>query len=47
MMTTDERIEALTVCLELESREIQKLRRLVEIDAENIRAPARVAEDSV
>jgi hypothetical protein len=37
-MTIDERLEALTMNLELESREIQELRKLVTIDAEYPRA---------
>jgi hypothetical protein len=50
-MTIDERIQALTMNLELQSREgeaqrnrIEALTRLAEIDAENIRALARIAE---
>ena len=43
-MTIDERIEALTMNLELASREIQDLRGLLMIDAENIRGLARIAE---
>jgi hypothetical protein len=50
-MTTDERLdrlterhEALTMNLELTSREIQDLKAAMQIDAENIRALARIAE---
>ncbi len=50
-MTIDERLQALTMNLELAHREIadhwrllQEHRRLIEIDAENIRALARIAE---
>ena len=50
-MTIDERIEALTMNLELTSRDIQDLRSavheltaLVRQDGENIRALARIAE---
>ena len=43
-MTIDERLEAITMNLELASHEIQELRKLVEVDAENIRALARIAE---
>ncbi|MGD1071580.1 MAG: hypothetical protein ABSB15_15685 [Bryobacteraceae bacterium] len=39
-----ERHEALTMNFELESREIQELRKLVEIDTENIRALVHIAE---
>ncbi len=43
-MTIDERLEAVTMNLELASHEIQQLSKLVQIDAENIRALARIAE---
>ncbi len=43
-MSIDERLEAIAMNLELASRDIQSLRGLIEIDAENIRALARVAE---
>ncbi|HUB78026.1 MAG TPA: hypothetical protein VMB03_04470 [Bryobacteraceae bacterium] len=50
-MTIDERIEALTMNLELASRDIQDLRSsiqqlsaLAQHDGENIRALARIAE---
>jgi hypothetical protein len=43
-MTIDERLQALTMNLELAGHDIVELRKLVEIDAENIRALARVAE---
>ncbi len=43
-MTLDERLEAITMNLELASHEIQELRKLVQVDAENIRALARIAE---
>ena len=43
-MTIDERLEAITMNLELESHEIQEHRKAVQIDAENIRALARIAE---
>ncbi len=43
-MTTDERIEAVTMNLELAGHDIQELRNVVEIDAQNIRAFARIAE---
>ena len=57
-MTIDERLEALTMNLELQAHEgeqqrkridaqgksIDALKRLIEIDAENIRALARIAE---
>jgi len=41
--TTDERIDALTMNLELMSHDIAELKRVVEIDAENIRALANIA----
>jgi len=43
-MTLDERIEALTMNLELAHREIQDLQKLARQDGENIRALARIAE---
>jgi hypothetical protein len=50
-MTIDQRLEALTMNLELQAREgeaqrlrIEDLRKLIEIDAANIRSLARIAE---
>jgi hypothetical protein len=43
-MSVDERLEAITMNLELAGHEIQELRKLVQVDAENIRALARIAE---
>ena len=43
-MTIDERIEALTMNLELVSRDIQDLKITAQQDGENIRALARIAE---
>jgi hypothetical protein len=43
-MTIDERIEAITMNLELARREIQDLKELARQDGENIRALARIAE---
>ncbi len=43
-MNIDERIEALTMNLELVSRDIEMLRAFIQQDAENIRALARIAE---
>jgi hypothetical protein len=43
-MTIDERLEAVTMNFELAGREIEELRKLVQVDAENIRALARIAE---
>lgn len=43
-MTVDERIEALTMNLELAMREIQEHNKQLRQDAEHIRALARVAE---
>ena len=43
-MTIDERIEALTMHLELLSHDIQELRRLAAQEGESIRALARVTE---
>jgi hypothetical protein len=43
-MTIDERIEALTMNLELAQRDIQDLKELACQDGENIRALARIAE---
>jgi hypothetical protein len=40
----DERIEALTMNLEVAHREIQDLKELARQDGENIRALARIAE---
>lgn len=44
MKTIDERLEALTMNLELQAIETQELRKLILIDAENIRSLARIAE---
>jgi hypothetical protein len=44
MMTIDERIEAVTMNLELVSRDIQDLKIAAQQDGENIRALARSAE---
>lgn len=43
-MTVDERIEALTMNLELAFRDIQELKAVAHRDGENIRALAPVAE---
>lgn len=43
-MNIDERIEALTMNLELPMKEIEALQVLAKQDGENIRALARVAE---
>ena len=43
-MTIDERLEAITMNLELASRDIQDLKAAIQMDAENIRALARIAE---
>jgi hypothetical protein len=43
-MTIDQRIEALTMNLELASREIEELKNLARQDGENIRGLARSAE---
>ncbi len=50
-MNIDERLEslarrheALTMNLELQALETQELRKLIEIDAENIRSLARIAQ---
>jgi hypothetical protein len=43
-MTLDERIEALTVNLELAARDIEHLKTLAARDGEHIRALARIAE---
>ena len=43
-MTIDESIEALTMNLELVSRDIQDLKIAAQQDGENIRALARIAE---
>ncbi len=43
-MTIDERIQALTMTLELAVRQLEDHRKLIEIDGENIRSLARIAE---
>lgn len=43
-MTIDERLEAITMNLELAARDIQDLHKAVQVDAENIRGLARIAE---
>jgi hypothetical protein len=43
-MTLDDRIEALTMNLELAARDIETLKTLAQQDGENIRALARIAE---
>jgi hypothetical protein len=43
-MTLDERIETLTMNLELAARDIETLKTLAQQDGENIRAFARIAE---
>jgi hypothetical protein len=43
-MSIDERIEALTMNLELANRDIQDLLKASQQDGENIRALARIAE---
>ena len=43
-MTIDERIEAVTMNLELAFRDIHELKELANKDGENIRALARIAE---
>jgi hypothetical protein len=43
-MTIDERLEAVTMNLELARRDIEELRKLVAMDADNIRALATIAE---
>jgi hypothetical protein len=43
-MTIDERMQALTMNLELVSRDIQDLKTTAQHDGENIRALARIAE---
>jgi len=43
-MSIDERIEALTMNLELVSRDIQDLKIAAQRDGENIRALTRIAE---
>ena len=43
-MNIDERLEALTMNLELLSRQIQDVYRAAQQDGENIRALARIAE---
>jgi hypothetical protein len=42
--TNDERLEAIATNLKRSSEETHELRKLVEVDAQNIRALARVAE---
>jgi hypothetical protein len=44
IMTIDERLEALTMNLELASRDIEALRVLAQKDGENIRLLAGIAE---
>jgi hypothetical protein len=43
-MTIDERIEALTIKLELISRDLDELKNLARQDGENIRGLAHIAE---
>lgn len=43
-MTLDERLSALTMNLELQAGMIADLRKLIEVDAANIRSLARIAE---
>ena len=43
-MTIDERIQALTMNLEIATRDIEALRDMAKADGENIRALARIAE---
>jgi hypothetical protein len=43
-MTIDERLEALTMSLELLSHDIQDLKAVAQQDGENIRGLARIAE---
>jgi len=43
-MTIDERIEALTMSLELLTRDVQDLKVIAQQDGENIRALVRIAE---
>lgn len=43
-MTIDERIEALTMSVELLTRDVGAMRGYIEKDSENIRALARIAE---
>jgi hypothetical protein len=43
-MSIDERIEALTISLEIAARDIEGLRAIAAKDGENIRALARIAE---
>jgi archaellum component FlaC len=43
-MTLDERIEALTMNLELAARDIETLKSLAQQDGEHTRALARIAE---
>lgn len=44
-MSIDERIEALTMSLEIAARDIEGLRVLAQKDGENIRALARIADN--
>lgn len=43
-MNIDERLEAITMNLELVSHEIENLKAMAQQDGENIRALARIAE---
>ena len=43
-MTIEQRLGAVTMNLELAARDIQDLHKVVQVDAENIRALARIAE---
>ena len=43
-MTIDERFKALTMSLELLTRDVQDLKTVAQQDGENIRALARIAE---
>ena len=43
-MTIDERLEALTMSLELLTRDVQDLKTVAQQDGKNIRALARIAE---
>jgi len=45
-MTIEQRLEAVTMNLELAARDIQDLHKAVQVDAGNIRALARIAENS-
>ena len=44
-MTIDERLEALTMNLELLHRDVQDLKTVAQQDGENIRTLARIAKD--